>query len=628
MKNSVIKENKKIDEASSREKLIKSLEILPAKTGVYIFKDESGRIIYVGKAKNIYSRARSYFSGSNRDFLYMKPPGFTRQIRSVDYIVTSNEVEALILEGNLIKENRPKYNIELKDDKSYPFIVITDDAYPRVFLTRNRKIRKARYYGPYTDVGSAKKVIEHLRSIFKIRDCKGVKPGKSPNPPCLNYHIGLCSAPCAGKISESEYKKNVEDIRNFLKGKNRSIVSDLKKKMEQYSSKLKFEEAEELKKKIYGIEKIVEEQKIIFDSADAWDFIAIKREKKIAAVSLFTYRSGTLAIVNNFIIENSGLLKDNQLIPLFINQYYENMNSIPSKIYISASVDDSDLIEKWFHVKKGRKVIVRKPVRGEKNKIMDMTIKNAELYLEKKKFEKSTGHSQGYRDLIRLKNRLGLNNIPRRIECYDISNLGENFPVGSMTVACDGEINPRHYRHFKIRSISGQDDYAMLEEIVKRRLKYLNVPVTGIMDSFHQKPDLMVIDGGKAQYSTVKKVVDSKRLGSIDVISIAKKEEMIYCDRFRSGMKLDPGSDYMRIIIRLRDEAHRFALGYHRKLRNRYMTDSVLDQIKGIGIKKKTYIMKNIESIDELKEKNIEELMNIKGINYRDAVNIYDCFHR
>ncbi len=628
MKNSIIKKNKEIDASSSREKLIQSLEILPSKTGVYLFKDESGKIIYVGKAKNIYSRVKSYFSSKNRDFLYMKPPIFIQKIMSVDYIVTSNEVEALILEGNLIKENRPKYNIELKDDKSYPFIVITDDIYPRVFLTRNRKIRKARYYGPYTDVGSAKKTIEHLRSIFKIRDCRGVKPGKSQNSPCLSYHIGLCSAPCIGKISESEYKINVEEIRNFLKGKNPSIVNDLKKKMEEYSRKLKFEEAEELKKKIFRIEKVVEEQKIIFDGTGAWDFIAMEREREIAAVSMFTYRSGTLAIVNNFIIENSGLLRDNQLIPLFINQYYENINSIPSKIYISSEIEDSGLIEKWFHVKKDRKVIIRKPERGEKKRIMDMAVRNARLYLEKKKFEKSTGHSQGYRNLIKLKTKLGLNNIPRRIECYDISNLGENFPVGSMTVACDGEINPGHYRHFKIRSISGQDDYAMLEEIVKRRLKYLSVPGTDIMDSFHHKPDLMLIDGGKAQYGTVKKVVESKELGIIDIISIAKKEEMIYCDRYRNGIKLDPGSDYMRIIIKLRDEAHRFAIGYHRKLRDKHMTDSVLDQIKGIGIKKKAYIMRNIESFEELKEKDIEELMNIKGINYRDAVNIYDSFHR
>jgi excinuclease ABC subunit C len=628
MKTYAKKDNEKISGSPSGERLIRSLEILPVKTGVYLFKDERGKIIYVGKARNIYSRVKSYFSARNRDFLYMKPPDFSRQIRSVDYIVTSNEVEALILEGNLIKENRPKYNIELKDDKSYPFIAITDEKYPRVFLTRNRKIKKAKYYGPYTDVGAAKKTIEHLRSIFKIRDCRGVKPGKSPNPPCLNYHIGLCSGPCIGNISESEYKKNVEDIRNFLKGKNRSIVNELKKRMEECSGKLKFEEAEELRKKINGIEKIVEEQKIVFDSAYALDFIAVKKERRIASISLFMYRSGTLALVNNFILENRGLLKDNQPIPLFINQYYENINSIPSKIYTSVSIKDSNLIEEWFRVKKSRKVIVKKPVKGEKKKIMDMAVRNAELYLEKKKFEKSTGHSQGYRDLIRLKDRLGLHNIPRRIECYDISNLGESFPVGSMTVACDGEIDPRHYRHFKIRSMSGQDDCAMLEEIVGRRLRYLGVPGTGIIESFDQNPDLLVIDGGKAQYSSVKKVIDRNGLGNIDIISIAKKEEMIFCERFRNGVKLDPGSELMRIIIRLRDEAHRFAIGYHRKLRNRYMTNSVLDQIKGIGSKKKGYIMENVESVEELKEKSIEDLMNIKGINYRDAVNIYDSFHR
>lgn len=605
-----------------------SLKILPRETGVYIFKDEGGKIIYVGKARNIYSRVKSYFSERSKDFLYMKPPGFTRQIKTIDYIVTSNEVEALILEGTLIKENRPRYNIELKDDKSYPFIAITNEKYPRVFLTRNRNIKETKYFGPYTDVRAAKNTIEYLRGIFKIRDCRGVKPGKSMDPPCLNYHIKLCSAPCTGNISQLEYKKNIEYVRNFLKGRDRTIINELKKKMAGCSAGMRFEEAAEIREKIENIKTLHEDQRIIFNSRDTWDFIAIKRKKRTASISLFIYRSGILALVNNFIIENRGLLEKYQILSGFINQYYENINSIPSKIYVHESLEDSDIIQKWFSSEKGRKVGIKIPKTGEKKKIMDMVIKNAALYLKKKEFERSTGHSEGYNELVRLSNILGLDNIPGRIECYDISNLGETFPVGSMSVATDSKIKPAQYRHFKIRTVQGQDDCAMLREVINRRLKYLEKQGINIEDSFYMRPDLIIVDGGRAQYGTVKRVLQQKKIRDIDIISIAKKEEMIFCEKFQDGIRFDPGSGILRIITKLRDEAHRFAIDYHRKLRGKYMTNSVLDQIKGIGEKKKAHILESIDSIDEIKDKNIEDLINIKGINYNDAVNIYNSFHR
>ena len=605
-----------------------SLEILPRETGVYIFRNERGKIIYIGKARNIYHRVRSYFSKRSSSFLYMKPSGFVRQIKTIDYIVTSNEVEALILEGTLIKKNRPRYNIDLKDDKSYPFITITNEKYPRVFLTRNRNNREAKYFGPYTDVKALKSTIKYIRSIFKIRDCRGVKPGKSIKPPCLNYHIKLCSAPCIGNISQSEYKKNIEQIRDFLKGRDRTIINELKKNMASCSVDMRFEEAAEIKKKIESIKILHENQQIIFNSMDTWDFIAIKKEIETASISLFTYRSGTLALVNNFIMENRGRLEECQVLSGFINQYYENINNIPSKIYVPVSLEDSEIIEEWFSIEKEKKVRIKIPKTGGKKKIMEMVIRNAALYLKKKKFEKSTGHSQGYSGLLRLSNVLGLENIPRRIECYDISNLGESFPVGSMTVAIDSNIKPPLYRHFKIRTVTGQDDCAMLREVINRRVKYLEKQGMNMEDSFYMKPDLIIIDGGKPQYETIKKALEQKRISDIDIISIAKKEEMIFCQKFKDGIKFDLDSDILRIIIKLRDEAHRFAIGYHRKLRGKYMTNSILDQIKGIGEKKKAYILEGIDSIDEIKDKNIEDLINIKGINYNDAVNIYNSFHR
>ncbi len=350
--------------------------------------------------------------------------------------------------------------------------------------------------------------------------------------------------------------------------------------------------------------------------------------KKQQLWALFTYRGGALALVNNFIIENEARLKDDEMLSGFIIRYYENINSIPSKIYVPEELEDKMILIEWFRNEKERKVKILVPKMGEKRKIMDMVSKNTELYLEKKKFEKSSGHSQAYSDLLRMMKILGLKNIPRKLECYDISNLGERFPVGSMTVALDGEIKKEYYRHFKIRSIKGQDDCAMLAEMVTRRLRYLEGPVKDSSNSFYIRPDLIIIDGGKAQFNTISRILDQKGIDTIDILSIAKKEEMIFCRRYQNGIKFDLDSEILRVLIRLRDEAHRFAVKYHRKLRDSYMTNSLLDEIKGIGQKKKAYILDNVDSIEVLKEKSIEDIMNIKGISYRDAVNIYNSFHR
>lgn len=604
------------------------LNILPKKPGVYIFKNSKDKIIYIGKAKNIYNRVRSYFSEKSRHFLYMKPPDFIQQIKSVDYIITGNEAEALILEGNLIKKNRPIYNIDLKDDKSFPFIAVTEEAYPRVFLTRNRNIRKAKYFGPYTDVRAARNTLEYIRKIFQVRDCRKVKPGKTTNPPCLNYHIGLCNAPCIGNVSMEEYGKNIEYIKAFLRGKDNTILLKLDRQMKEFSSNMKFEEALKIKEKIDSINKLHERQRIIFDSEDTWDFIGVRSDEKTTALGLFTYRGGALALVNNFIIENEARLKDDEVLSGFIIRYYENINNIPSKIYVPEELEDKTILVEWFRNEKRRRVKLLVPKMGEKRKIMDMVSKNTVLYLEKKKFEKSSGHSQAYSDLLRMMKILGLKNIPRKLECYDISNLGERFPVGSMTVALDGEIKKEDYRHFKIRYVSGQDDCAMLAEMVTRRLKYLEGPVKDTSNGFYIRPDLIIIDGGKAQFNAINRILDQKGITVIDIISIAKKEEMIFCSRYQNGIKFDLDSEILRVLIRLRDEAHRFAVGYHRKLRDSYMTNSLLDEIKGIGQKKKAHILENIDSVDDLKEKSIEDIMNIKGISYRDAVNIYNSLHR
>lgn len=604
------------------------LNTLPKKSGVYLFKNEKNRIIYIGKAKNLFNRVRSYFSERSRDFFYMKPPGFIGQIKKVDYVVTSNEVEALILEGNLIKKNRPKYNVDLKDDKSYPFIAVTNEKYPRIFLTRNKNIDSTKYFGPYTDARASRKTVEFIRNIFKLRDCRNARPGKSPSPPCLNYHIGSCSAPCINNISESDYKKSIELAVKFLKGNDKPIINELKNKMEDLSKNLKFEEAAQIKNTLDDIIKLQQAQRIIFNSSDTWDFIAISRESETVSYSLFTYRSGALALVNNFILQDPFKLTNEDLLSGFISRYYEDINSLPSKIFIPVPPYNTLVLEEWFKKEKKRSVKILVPRTGEKKKILEMVEKNAVLYLKKKKFECSTGHSHAYGALIRLRTMLELKNIPRRIECYDISNLGESFTVGSMTVANDGELIPSQYRHFKIRMVEGQDDCAMLKEVTSRRLRYLYKENSDIKESFCQKPDLIVIDGGKAQFNAVRIVLKKHSFTMIDMISIAKKEEMIFSNKFKNGIKFYTGNEMLRIIIKLRDEAHRFALEYHRKLREKYMTNSILDEIKGIGEIKKAYILNRIGSIDALKDMGVDDIANIKGINYSDAVNIYNSLHR
>jgi len=622
--------NKKIIDDSKQENKTKELlKILPKKSGVYIFKDHHDEIIYIGKAKNISNRVKSYFKDNSSYFPYAKPLDFVKKIKSIDYIVTDNETEALILEGNLIKKNKPKYNIDLKDDKSYPFVAVTiGEKFPRVFLTRDRNMRDARYFGPYTDARAVRKTLEYLRKIFQVRDCKKTSPGKGINTPCLNYHIKLCPAPCIENISPGLYRKNIDFVILFLKGKDRTIIEKLKVKMDKYSKKKEFEKAAEYKNKIEDINKLYREQKIFFPGGSKWDFISIARSADDSAISLFTYRSGMLAIINNFIVNNTGHLEDEEILSGFIEKYYADIDDIPSKIFCPINMANTVFISDWLSKIKNKKIDIKVPRIGEKKKIMEMVIRNSKLYLEKKKFEKDTGPGSAYRDLLKLKEIFGLANLPGRIECFDISNLKKSFPVGSMSVSLNGMMMTGDYRHFKIKSVKGQDDCRMINEVVARRLRYLENGKIKRENSFYIKPDLIIIDGGKAQYNTIKRLLSEKNMDGIDIVSIAKKEEAVFCDKYPHGLKLDLHDRYARILIKARDEAHRFAVNFHRRLRDKDMTGSILDGIKGIGEKKKKFIYENISSLEDLKNKTIEDLTKIKGLNYKDANKIYKSIHR
>jgi excinuclease ABC subunit C len=616
---------------TSQNDLTATINSLPKKPGVYLFKDNKGKIIYIGKAKILYNRVRSYFlNKENLNISNPKASYFSEKINTIDYLVTDSEIEALILELNLIKKYRPKFNADLKDDKSYPFIAITsEEDYPRLIITRNKNIRGAKYFGPYTNVHALREIVEYLKKIFLLRDCKKSKPGKQGSNPCLNFHIGLCSGPCINKISKSEYKKNIEYIILFLKGKNKNIINSLVLEMNKSAQNMDYEKAAEIKNRIDLISEIYNGQKIFIGGEDAWDFIAMSIDVDVAAASLFMYRQGEFAGFNNITITNFGAENLEEILSDFLVKYYENINNMPNIIYIPFELEDMTTLMEYFKKTKGKKIDIKVPRTGGNKSIMEMALRNCGLFLEKKKYEKESNFNKVFNDVADLQKALKLKNIPRRIECYDVSNLKDSFPVGSMVVFIDGIPARNNYRHFKIRTVRGQDDFKMIQELLRRRLRYLSNSKIEIEESFYQKPDLIIIDGGKGQLNAAKEVLaDCQMSGQIDLVSLAKKEEIIFSDIFKGGISFEKSKNFMRLIIRVRDETHRFSVEFHQKLRDSNMTRSFLDNIKGIGEKKKQYIFEASNSIDDLKNLLLKDLADIKGITYNDAKNIYDALHR
>ncbi len=608
-----------------------TLHALPKNPGVYLFMDKDGKIIYIGKAKNLSNRIKSYFQKKeSTNYLNIKALYFSKKIAFIDYIVTANEFEALILESSLIKKNRPKYNISLKDDKSYPFIALTvSEDFPRLLITRNRNIKGAKYFGPYTNVNSLRTIVEYLNKIFQIRDCKGPDAGKINNKPCLNFHIELCSGPCINKITTKDYKKNIGLITMLLNGKDKMIRKSLQNQMERFSREKDFEKAASFREKIYAINDLYNTQRIHLKSENAKDFIALYRDEDISAATIIMYRDKEFAGLNNFVIHDFMHVKEEDILSDFIKKYYEDINNVAPEIYLPFEIPDADLIAMLLSKTKGKKISIKIPKRASNKEIMNMAVKNAQLYANKKKFEKDLNFSRFTKDIIKLKEILGLNNIPRRMECYDISNLKDSFAVGSMVVFMDGEPSKKDYRHFKIRTVDSQNDYAMLAEVLIRRLRHLNQSKMDTEDSFYIKPDLIIIDGGIGQFNTASEVILKTDYNlDIDVISIAKKEEVIFSQKHPDGLHVKKEENFLRLIIKARDEAHRFAISYHKKIRDKNMTRSILDEVKGIGDKKISFIFQKYKSVEELKDLTIRDLAEIKGISYKDATNIFNAINR
>ena len=595
------------------------LKILPDKPGVYIMKNSLGEVIYVGKAKVLKNRVRQYFQNSKNHS--EKVRAMVKNIAEFEYIVTDSEMEALILECNLIKRYRPKYNVVLRDDKTYPYIkVTTNEDYPRILKVRRVLKDKAKYFGPYTNITAVNDTLELISSTYPIRSCKIDidKAIKNKTRPCLNLHINKCLGPCTGNVSKEEYGKMIEEIIMCLSGKEEKLMELLKEKMNESSMNFRFEEAAVYRDKIKSLEEMIQKQKIDATVSDLnQDVVAMARAHNEACVQVFFIRNGKIVGREHFILEGVMDSPRASILSSFVKQFYNEQEYIPKELIIEDEIEDSSILEEWLSSKKGQKVTIRVPQKGEKKSLVEMVRKNAVEYLEKfsdmnkRKYEKSIGA------LEELKQILNLEKLPIRIEAYDISNIQGVDSIGSMVVYTNAKKDKKEYRRYKIKTVIGPNDYDSMAEIVDRRLKHGNLP------------DLILLDGGKGQVSAVKKVLE---LNDVDIPLWGMYKD----DKHRTKglickekeIELDKTTNLYRFIASIQEEVHNYAITYHRSLRNKALTKSILDDIQGIGEKRKKSLLNHFKDVDAIKKATMEELLEVDGMNKSIADNVYNFFRK
>lgn len=598
-----------VSEAGLKERL----KNVPLKPGVYIFKDSAGTIIYVGKAKALRNRMRSYFQAPDR--LHPKVRAMMNRVHSFDFIVTDTEVEALILENNLIKANQPRYNIDLRDDKTYPWLKITvAEPFPRILITREKKDGVSMYFGPYTDVGSLRETVRLLTSIFPLRTCKSFKTGQRA---CLNYDLHRCMAPCKGEVSADEYRLMVDKIIAFLQGDNRAILKQKEEEMKQAASNLEFEKAARLRDQITAINKLAESQKVELARPLNLDMVGLLSGEKESLALVFKIRSGRIIAKDTFWLNRVFEEDEGELAGFFLRQYYANNNDIPGEIIINVAPADQDLIKEWLKIETGRSVTIKVPQRGERRKLLDMMMENIRLLWEEK-------HDQDVRArelLMHLGRVLDLEILPQRIECYDISHLGGDETVASMVVFCDGLPYNAGYRRFKMK-LDRNDDYDSLRETLRRRFTQARAG----NPAFLPEPDLILIDGGLGQVNAAKGVLDEMGV-DIALFSLAEKREEIYRPGTGQPLVLERRDEALKLLQRIRDEAHRFAIEYNRQRRSKKMTVSALDNIEGIGPGRRRNLLRHFGSSARIGEASVEELAAVPGMNRAVAQKVYEYFH-
>lgn len=606
------------------------LKKLPGKPGVYLMHDERDAIIYVGKAISLKNRVRQYFQSSRNKGAKIEQ--MVTHISRFEYIVTDSELEALVLECNLIKEHRPKYNTMLMDDKSYPFIKVTvNEPFPRVMLARQMKKDKAKYFGPYTSAGAVKDTIELIRKLYHIRSCNRSLPkdiGKER--PCLNYHIHQCQAPCQGYISQEEYRKSIDEVVRFLNGHYDLVLKELEEKMMAASDSLEFEKAIEYRELLTSVQKVAQKQKITDTAGDDRDIIAMASEGEDAVVQVFFIRSGRLIGRDHFYLKSAENDTEGEILSSFIKQFYAGTPYIPAELMLPEEIEDQDIIEEWLTARRERRVHLRIPKKGTKEKLVELAQKNAQMVLknDRERLKREEGRTIGA--VKELEKILGLKGIIR-MEAYDISNTNGFDSVGSMVVYEHGKPKRNDYRKFKIKTVQGPDDYASMNEVLTRRFGHglreqQEESETGGFQIF---PDLIMMDGGRGQVNIALEVLEKLHL-HIPVCGMVKDDNHrtrgLYFNN--TELPIDRNSECFRLITRIQDEAHRFAITFHRQLRSKGQVHSVLDDIQGVGPARRKDLMRCFENIDAIRNATVEELKELPSMNEKSAQEVYKFFHQ
>lgn len=600
------------------------LKKLPAKPGVYLMYDAEGTVMYVGKAVVLKNRVRQYFQNSRKKRL--KIYSMLPKVDHFEYIVTDSEVEALVLECNLIKEYRPKYNTMLMDDKAYPFIKITvEDEYPRILFAHHMRKDRARYFGPYPNAGAVRETIDLIRRLYHLRSCNRNLPrdiGK--DRPCLYYHIHQCEAPCQGWVSKEAYREQLEKAIDFLNGRTENEVRELTRRMQKASDELNFERAASYRDLLSSVMKVSERQKITNSGGDDQDVIALARDDGDAIAQVFFIRGGKLIGRDHFYLKAAGGESDGDVLQSFLKQYYSGTPFIPKELMLSNEIDESDIIEAWLTEKRGKRVYIRVPQKGTKEKLVDLAKRNADILLrqDRERIRRESGRTIGA--VKEIGRWLGME-PPERIEAYDISNISGFQSVGSMVVYEKGRPKKSDYRKFRIKSVEGPNDYASLAEVLTRRFE------RGIRreNGFDRLPDLIMMDGGKGQVGIALQILDDLGLG-IPVCGMVKDDRhrtrgLYYNNR---EVPIDTHSEGFHLITRIQDEAHRFAIEYHKSLRSKEQVHSILDDIPDVGAARKRVLVSHFENLDEIRDADVETLKALPSMNEKAAESIWRFFHR
>ena len=627
------------------ENVVQKLASLPASPGCYIYRDEAGDVLYVGKALVLKNRVRSYFQASTRHGNRIER--MVRKVCDLEWIVVDTELEALVLECNLIKKYRPPFNVRLRDDKSYPYITITNEKFPRVLFTR--KVRKdgARYFGPYTSAWAVRDTLQLLHRVFPLIPCGKSWSGMDEQRPCLYYHLGQCLAPCAGLADKDQYKEIVAKVERFLSGKQEGIVEEIKANMLQAAEDLDFEKAATLRDQITAIDTVLQRQKVLSTDQEDRDVIAVVKDERGSAIQMMYVRGGKLIGQRNFVLDGSSEAAPSEAVGEFVKQYYSDAPEVPREILLPVEIAERAIVQQWLRGRRGAAVTIEVPQGGDKLNLVEMAATNAEQALETFRLEMESKESWSELSSEHLAESLGLPSPPMRIEGYDISNIQGKAPVGSMVVVENGEAAKAEYRRFKIRyHPEDPNDFAMMHEVITRRLKaYLEGD-----EKFKKLPDLIMIDGGKGQLGAAMKARDDLGL-TVPMVGLAKKMELIYKPvgdwvkprsapvqpsekyHYQEGttpeyeleaIELPLNSPGLILLRRLRDEAHRFALTYHRKLRDKRMTGSVLEEIPGVGPRRRRLLLRTFGSIEGIRRASVEEVAAVPTMTKRLAEQLRD----